>query len=166
MTGGKDKETLTATYKAIGQSVTNYCAPIWTPKVSQTNWESLQVGQNEALRIITGSFTASSLDHLHAECKIMPVKEHSELLSKQFLLATQKLDHPNQCDLEHVPERKMKETLVTRFKEDVRRHVLTNGNSDAQHKIGIRAIHTEAVGDYLVKAQPSKVLHTQPPEIS
>ena len=162
---GKDKETLTATYKAIGQSVTNYCAPIWTPTVSHTNWESLQVGQNEALRTITGSYKASSLDHLHAECKIMPVKEHSELLSKQFLLATQKPDHPNQCDLDHVPERIMKETLVTRFKEDVSRHVLTNGNNEAQHKIGIRAIHTDAVRDVLLKAQPSKVLHTQPPEI-
>ena len=108
---------------------------------------------------------ASNIDHLHAKCKIMPVKEHSKLLSKQFLLATQQPDHPNKCDLDHVPERIMKATLVSEFEKDVSHHVLTNGNNKAQHNIGLKALHTEAVRDVLLKAQPNKVLQIRPPEI-
>ena len=35
---GKEKEVITNTYKAIGQSLLNYCCPIWTPSLSATSW--------------------------------------------------------------------------------------------------------------------------------
>ena len=38
-TWGKDHETLNMTYKAIGQSLTNYCSPIWTSNLKQCNWD-------------------------------------------------------------------------------------------------------------------------------
>ena len=52
---GKDKETLIITYKAIGRSIANYAAPIWSP----------QRTQNSALRTITGCHVMSNQDHLH-----------------------------------------------------------------------------------------------------
>ena len=45
---GKDKETIVITYKAIERSIINYCAPIWSPTLSPTNWEELQQAQNPA----------------------------------------------------------------------------------------------------------------------
>ena len=51
---GCSKETLSVTYKAIGWSVLNYAAPSWTPTLSYTNWQRLQVKQNNALRTTTG----------------------------------------------------------------------------------------------------------------
>ena len=79
---GKEKETLLTTYKAIGGSLINYAAPVWSPFVSQTNWDTLQPCQNTALRIATGCVKITDIDHLHTECKQMPVKEHCQMLGK------------------------------------------------------------------------------------
>ena len=50
-----------------------------------TNYRNIQYTQNEALRISTGCHKMSSVDHLHAEATMLKVKEHSELLSTQYL---------------------------------------------------------------------------------
>ena len=118
-TWGKDKEVLATTYSAIGKSVLNYCAPIWTPTLSDSSWADLQAAQNGALRVITGCTKMTDISHLHAETKSMPVREHSEMLSKQFLLKTTHPDHPNYQDLKAEAQRLMKETLITKFTDDV-----------------------------------------------
>ena len=63
---GQQKEMLLLTYKAIGRSIENYAAHVWSINTSDT---SIQCAQNEALRIITGSHKMSSIDHLHGETK-------------------------------------------------------------------------------------------------
>ncbi len=102
---GKEKETIINTYKAIGRSQLNYCCPIWTPALSNTSWNRLQTAQNAALRTATGCHRMTDIDHLHHESKVMKVKDHCEMLSKQFLLATQKPAHPNRvnCSLPPSP---------------------------------------------------------------
>ena len=79
-TWGKQKELLLDTYKSIGRSVMNYAAPVWSPYVSKTNWSALQATQNQALRTATGCTKMSDRDHLHTESKVLPVKEHSQML--------------------------------------------------------------------------------------
>ena len=39
---GCDKETLLTTYQAIGRSTFNYCCPVWTPSLRDTNLSRLQ----------------------------------------------------------------------------------------------------------------------------
>ena len=73
------------TYKAVGRSIINYAAPVWSTNLRDTNYRSIQYTQNEALRIATGCHKMSSVDHLHAEAKMLKVREHSELLSAQYL---------------------------------------------------------------------------------
>ena len=51
---GMDKEVLLNTYKSIGQSQLNYACPIWTPNLSKTSWNNLQIAQNTALRTALG----------------------------------------------------------------------------------------------------------------
>ncbi|XP_049308657.1 uncharacterized protein LOC125777615 [Bactrocera dorsalis] len=85
-TWGKDKETLLAIYKVIGRSVLNYAAPIWSPGCSGTQIRKLQTCQNTALRATTGC--------LLSETRKLPVKEHNELLSRQFLLGCFRRNHP------------------------------------------------------------------------
>ena len=85
-TWGQDKETLIFTYKAIGRSVLEYGAPIWRPVIKDNNWRKLQTTQNQALRIATENIKMSNQDHLHQESKVIPVKEHTRLISEQFLL--------------------------------------------------------------------------------
>ena len=54
-TWGQQKETILMTYKAIGRSVANYGAPVWSANASATSIGKIQIAQNEALRIPTGS---------------------------------------------------------------------------------------------------------------
>ncbi|XP_049316938.1 uncharacterized protein LOC125779709 [Bactrocera dorsalis] len=93
-TWGKDKETLLATYKAIGRLVLNYAAPIWSPGCSGTQMRKLQTCQNTALRTTTGCLLKSSIEPLHSETRMLPVKEHNLLLSRQFLLGCFRRNHP------------------------------------------------------------------------
>ena len=160
---GKEKEVITSTYKAIGQSLINYCCPIWTPSLSETSWQSLQTAQNSALRIATGCHLMSDVDHLHSETKIMPVKAHCEMISKQFLLATQKTNHPNRVRLdEPPPPRQMKNTLVSKFGNEVRDISYFDLPEDV-YKKKLKFIHTKSVKEII---KPSKVLNTIPPTIN
>ena len=80
------KETSTNFYKAIGRSVLNYASPIWTPTLSYTNWQNLQVKQNNATGTIIGCVKMSDITHLLDETKVLLFRKHYEMLSKQFLL--------------------------------------------------------------------------------
>ena len=68
-TWGYPNETSTNTYKAIGSSVLNYASPIWTPTLSYTNWQHLQIKQNNAMRTIIGCVKMSDITHLLDETK-------------------------------------------------------------------------------------------------
>ena len=83
---GQQMETLLLTYKALGRSIANYAAPVWSTNASDTSLENIQRTQNEALRIITGSHKMSSIDHLHSETNMLLVKHHLNLLSVQCLV--------------------------------------------------------------------------------
>ena len=74
------------TYKAIGRSIINYAAPVWSTNLRDTNDINIQYTQNESLRISTGCHKISSVNHLHTEANVLlKVREHSELLSAQYL---------------------------------------------------------------------------------
>ena len=92
---GQQKETLLLTYKALGRSISNYAAPVWSTNASDTSLGKIQHTQNEALRIITGSHKMASIDHLHSETKILPVEGYLNLLSAQYLVHC--LDTENVC---------------------------------------------------------------------
>ena len=71
------------TYKAVRRSYIHYAAFVWKPNVREANCRKIQYTQNEALRIATGQYKISSIDHLHIEAAIQTVnlKKHSKLLS-------------------------------------------------------------------------------------
>ena len=57
----------------------------------------------------------SSVDHLHAEANMLKVKEHSELLSAQYLARYLEPENVNfSITTREPPKRMMKETLFTR----------------------------------------------------
>ena len=74
------------TYKALGRSIANYAAPVWSTNASESSIGKIQRAQNEALRIITGSHKMSSIDHLHGETNMLQVEDQLNLLSAQYLV--------------------------------------------------------------------------------
>ena len=163
---GKEKEIIVTTFKAIGQSIINYCCPIWTPALSRTTWNNIQVAQNAALRAATGCHTMAHPDHLHQETKIMTVQNHCEMLSKQFLLQTQLPDHPNRVDLNAPPPRRqMVQTLKSKFGREINQMSQPDLPQDI-YKQRLKAIHTNSVHSNILRLEHNKVLGAPPPNIS
>ena len=163
---GKEKEVMVTTYKAISQSVINYCCPIWTPSLSSTSWQGLQTAQNAALRIATGCHLMTDIDHLHHETKVMKVKPHCDMLSQQYLLATQKRDHPNRVNLSAPPpSRQMKKTLASTFGDKIKRISYPDFPDDL-YKKQLKDIHTSCVREQISNMANNKVLQATPPKIS
>ena len=158
---GQQKETLLMTYKALGRSIANYAAPVWSINASETNIGKIQRAQNEALRIITGSHKMSSIDHIHSETKMLQVEDHLNLLSAQYLV--QCLDTENVCH--HItkmdlPPREMKETIFTRHYQTVL-PLLANNRKDT-----LQALHTSFVNTAIGNMKDNRVLNSRPPSIN
>ena len=152
---GQQKEILLMTYKAVSKSIINYAAPVWSPNLHDTNYRKIQYTQNEALRIATGCHKMSSIDRLHTEAEIL--KEHSELLSAQFLVRC--LEPGNVCHpitTRATPERQMKETLYIRHRDTVEPIMVKND----------RKAHTDAVVKAVQCHKSNVVLDGGPPHIS
>ena len=106
----------------------------------------------------------TNIDHLHDETKIMKVKDHCEMISKQFLLATQKPGHPNHTDLYRPPPpRQMKQTLTSKFASAVK--PIARNLTEENYKKKLKVIHTNSVKDSLLAFSNNKVLNTRPPAI-
>ena len=57
---------------------------------------------------------------IYHENKVMPVRDHCNLISKQFLISIARPNHLNHADLSQVPERLMRNTLQTKFSDEVK----------------------------------------------
>ena len=165
---GKDKETLSTTFKATGRAVINYAAPVWSSFLANTNMAQLQIAQNNALRTITGCVKMTDIDHLHQETLIIPVKRHTDLLATQFV--TQSLEPHHPCH--HLTIR----PPPPRFGEvhNIRDPFIRYGQTarDALHaaqgnvKNALTNLHTEAVNRARDSYRDNRVLGRRPPTIS
>ena len=83
---GQDKETLLLTYIALGKSIANYAAPVWSTNACDSSFKKIQTAQNAALRTAIGAHKMASIDHLHQESLTLKVRDHSDMLSAQYLV--------------------------------------------------------------------------------
>ena len=163
-TWGQDKETLVLTYKALGRSILEYAVPIWSPIIPKSSWDKIQVVQNQALRVATGCLAMTPIEHLHRETKVLPVREHGEMLTKQFLLNCHLPGHPGNRVIDiPFPDRKQRKPTVLNYRDNIQ-HLLPV-NDRVSLKSMTKRIHTETV-QYTIASYPdNKVLHGTPPEV-
>ena len=96
----------------------------------------------------------------------MPVKNHCEMLSQQFLLATQKPNHPNYINLnDPPPPRQMKHTLQSRFGGIISEILPPEGLDDISYKEKLKSIHTCEVNTNITQLGQNPVLQRPPPKI-
>ena len=146
------------TYKAVGRSIINYAAPVWSTNLRDTNYINIQYTQNEAMRISTGCHNMSSVDHLHAEANVLKVSEHSELLSAQYLARCLEPDNVNNSiTTRDTTKRRMKETLFTRHRNTVEPMMIAK-----DRKATLQAIHTKAVNQGVSSQRRNVVLDDRP----
>ena len=108
---GQDKETSLMTYNAVGKSIANYAAPVWSTNASDSSFKKIQTVQNVALRTATGVHKMTSIDHLH-QFLTLRVNGHSDMLSAQHLVNCVEEDHVSHgITIQEPRPRPMKETL-------------------------------------------------------
>ena len=132
------------TYKAVGRSIINNAAPVWSTNLRDTNYRNIQYTQNEALRNATGCHKMSSVDHIHISAKMLKVREHSELLSAQYLARC--LEPGNVCHsitTRETPTRQMKETLITRHRNTVKPMMLVRNRKATRRLCQLRQDTTQ-----------------------
>ena len=162
---GQQKETILVTFKAKIRSMMTYAAPVWFPNAR--NIRRLQVIQNSALKVVTGCHAAASSEHVHVECKMLPVAESLAMSCSQFLAGALVPSHPSYgiVTMDSGP-RPMKSTLQSRFQPSIA-HLLNQGSTPPGEVKNIRAaIHTETVEQYLESIGPNRVLNERAPEVS
>ena len=90
---GQDRETLLLTYNTLGKSIANYAAPVWSTNKNDSSFKKIQTLQNVTLRTATGAHKMASIDHLHQESLTLRVKDHSNIISSQYLVNCLEEDH-------------------------------------------------------------------------
>ena len=90
---GQDKETLLLTYNALGKSIASYAAPVWSTNTSNSSFKKIQTAQNAALRTATWAHKMASIAPLHQESLTLKVRNHSDILSAQYLVNCLEEDH-------------------------------------------------------------------------
>ena len=104
----------------------------------------------------------SSVEHLHAEANMLKVKEHSELLSAQYLAKCLEPENVNfSVTTREPPKRMKKETLFTRHRSAVEPLMIAK-----DRKTTLQAIHTTAVNQAVTSLGRNVVLDDRPPAIS
>lgn len=166
---GQDKSTILLTYKSIIRSILEYAVPVWGPTISATNWENLYRVEKQALRIATGCLLMTNEHHLHQETKVLPLRQHSLLLTKQFLVQCFDSTHPGNKHLHKpVADRPNRKPTLYKHKPEIEGlfNDLNCSNDKAGRKKVIKNLHTKAVADCISSYQPNRVLQRPPPEIS
>ena len=99
------------------------------------------------------------MDHLHTETEILPVGDHLELLSAQYLAGALQPDHPAHKVLSLPPgPRRMKETLKTKVGHLVEPHLVNGVIPPGSYKSTINDIHTKVVSEAKRKSGANRVL--------
>ena len=104
---GQDKDSLLLTYNALGKYIVNYAAPICTTNAS---FKKIHTAHNAALRMGTRALMMAIIDHIHQESLTLKVRDHSGMLSVQYLVNCLEEDHLCHSITTQDP-RPMKETL-------------------------------------------------------
>jgi hypothetical protein len=169
---GHDKEMLLFTFRALVESVYNFAAAVWFPNTKPSNVNKLQMIQNATMRLITECHMATSQDHLHGECNLLPVDEHLSMLCVQFLASCLRPSHPSNATVKLQPGprknqhgRRLKETLSSCFHDAVSPYLWGDLISSGLYNKIKNDIHTVAVQNYLTSANPNKVLCTRSPAV-
>ena len=159
---GQDKETLLLTYyNALGKSIESNAAPVWSTNGSDSSFKKIQTAQNAALRMATGAHKMASIDHLHQGSLTLRAKDHSDMLSAQYLVNCLEEDHVSHGITIQEPRPKpIKETLHSRHHSTVLPRLGSSRMESHQN------LHTHAVDSAIRLQGNNRVLKKRPPPIS
>jgi hypothetical protein len=150
-------------YKQYIRSVLDYASPAWAPIISPTLHKHLQTIQNTALRIALGSTQTTPSSHVHAETKVLPLKEHLDMRGTQFLASV--LHNPlSPCHhFQHLPPtpRQIANTPCNYYLT-----ILNSLPPPTDPANFIKHIHTHLTRNALSNLPINNIIDDTPPDIS
>ena len=113
------------------------------------------------MRTATGAHKMASTDHLHQESLTLRVKDHSDMLSAQYLVKCLEEEHVSHgITIQEPRPRPMKETLHSRHHSTVLPKLGSSRMESHQN------LHTHAVDSAIQLQGNNRVLKKRPPPIS
>ena len=104
----------------------------------------------------------TNADHLHQETKVLPLRQHGQMLTKQFLASCALPNHPGQKHMDNPPPpRNLKKSLY-----EYKPEISALYESGLLRKQVIEKIHSETVRKCIQNYDQNKVLNTSPPPIN
>ena len=143
-------------------SALEYATQIWSADLCESLWERLQA-LLKALRIAMGCHSMASSDHLHQECKI---REHCEMIRKQYVAACHIPGHPGQKHLLRPPDPLQRKKSLLVHKAEVYSFFNVPTIDEDTYKKVSKAIHTTEVTNAIANQSENKVLDAHPPAIN
>ena len=129
--------------------------------LSDSSYKKIQTAQNAALRTATGAHKMASIDYLHQESLTLKVKDHSDMLSAQYLVNCLEEDHVSHGITTQEPRpRPMKETLHSRH------HSTVLPRLGASRKESLRNLQTHPIDLATKLLGNNRVLKERPPPIA
>ena len=164
---GKSKETLLSTYTAITRTTLEYRSTIWSLIISDTNTNKLQSVLNTALLITTGCMQDTSIQHLHEQTSILPIKQHLALHASQLRQKAQHTEHTlHQLTLQPHQSRNMKQTIFHNTNYTTNRDTIPDTTTLQTVKNNMKLVHTEIVQSHLQTWTKNKVINDILPKIN
>ena len=134
----------------MGKSIASYTAPVWSTNASDSSLEKIQTAQKMA-----------SIDHIHQESLTLRVKDHSDMLSAQYIINCPEEDHVSHgITIQEPRPRPMKETLHPRHHSTVLPRLASSRMESHQN------LHTHAVDSAIQLQGNNRVLKKRPFPIS
>jgi hypothetical protein len=157
-------QTSIAIYKQFIRPTINYASPVWHPLLSDHNLTTLQTTQNKALRTITGCTHSTPQQHLHNETKILPIRNHLEMIGTQFYAKTRLPTHPcHKTLLQPTPQRLKQPPSSTGA---LYKQILNHIPPPPPNTTTTKHIHTQLTHSYMTNRPPNNILNEPPPEIN
>jgi hypothetical protein len=128
------------------------------PNASATNIQMFQRVQNEALRIATGCHRFTPIAHLYTEEKMLPIKNHLQMLCNQFLASALSRSHVSFPVVTLPPgprKMKIKRTIYDTLIEFVRPYLTDRVMLDINYKCALKALNSAAVAASICENGPN-----------
>ena len=128
-------------------------------QVTRAFLKKIQTVQNASLRTATGVHKMASMDHLHQESLTLRVKDHSDMLSAQYLVNCLEEDHVSlYITIQEPRPSPMKETLHSRHPSSVLPRLGSSRMESHQN------LHTHAVYSAIQLQRHNRVLKKRHPQ--
>ena len=124
--------------------------------------------RDHCLRVVTGCHAAASMEHVHHETKTLPVVDHLQLLSRQFLASAFNERHPSFGTVTSISgPRPLRHTLRSRHLSAVAPFLRDGVLPLESRQDVLKELHTDAVTAAIQKLDenPNRVLNARPPPV-